>query len=313
MRNAPGAQGWLGDLFNANFGVPEGWFFWKGQLSEGVAGKGIVSITDQYSYSGRYSLRVSDDASNTDEVVAISDRNLVQPNTEYLVTARVKRVGTVLNPPPRDVEKAIFFTVTYHRNSPTGWDETRGEDFFVIDQTVTDRDWTLYSFTLTTPAEANRLSIRGRMQHQATGQVYFDDFAVVEGQVTRVKDGGSVPLAYALSQNYPNPFNPETRISYSLPKNAHVTIEIYNTLGQKVRRLVDENKAAGNYDVLWDGRNDAGNVVATGVYFYQLRTDDAKLTRRMLLLAPRSAPPPASMAATSFSRCRRGFTRSGRP
>ncbi|MDZ7292471.1 MAG: carbohydrate binding domain-containing protein [candidate division KSB1 bacterium] len=282
MRNAPGAQGWLGDLFNGNFGTPEGWFFWKGQMSEGVAGKGVVSISRDFAHSGDHSLLISDEATNPDEVVLIGERNPVKGNRVYQVSAWVKTVGVNTNV-PFDVEKSIFFTVTYHKEAP-GWAEMRGEDFFVIDQSVSDKDWTLYSFTLTTPPDANRMSIRGRFQHQATGKAYWDDFAVVEGQVTRVKDGAIVPAAYALSQNYPNPFNPETRISYSLPKNARVTIEIFNTLGQRVRTLLDEHKAAGNYEIVWDGRNDRGEMVATGIYFYQLRTADAKLTRRMLLM-----------------------------
>ncbi len=282
MRNAPGAQGWLGDLFNNNFGTPEGWFFWKGNLGQGTNGKGVVSLSRDFAHTGDNSLLVSDDAANPDEVVLIGNRNQVQPNRVYQVSAWVKTVGVNTNV-PFDVEKAIFFTVTYH-SAAAGWAEVRGEDIFVVDQSVTDKDWTLYSFLVTTPAEATRLSIRGRMQHQATGQVYFDDFAVVEGQVTRVKDGKTLPAAYALAQNYPNPFNPETRISYALPQDAHVTLEVYNALGQKVRTLFDAMQKAGTHEVFWDGRDVTGQNVASGLYFYQLRTKELKLTRRMLLV-----------------------------
>lgn len=282
MRNAPGAQGWLGDLFNNNFGTPEGWFFWKGNLGLGTNGKGVVSISRDFAHTGDHSLLVSDDATNPDEVVLIGERNAVQGNRVYQVSAWVKTVGVNTNV-PFDVEKAVFFTVTYHK-AEAGWAEVKGEDFFVIDQSVTDQDWTLYKFLLTTPADANRLSIRGRLQHQATGSVYWDDFAVVEGDITRVKDNRGVPLTYALDQNYPNPFNPETRITYALPKSARVTIEIFNTLGQKVRTLVDVDKPAGSYEIVWDGRNDHGQRVVSGIYFYQLRTAEAKLTRRMLLV-----------------------------
>jgi hypothetical protein len=247
-----------------------------------VAGKGVVSISRDFAHSGDHSLLVSDDATNADEVVLIGERNGVQGNRVYQVSAWVKTVGVNTNV-PLDVEKAIFFTVTYHKDE-AGWAEVSGQDFFVVDQSVTDKDWSLYSFTLTTPAEANRLSIRGRMQHQATGQVYFDDFAVVEGNVTRVKDQKRLPMAFALGQNYPNPFNPETRITYALPEPAHVTIAIFNALGQKVRTLVDVDKAAGSHEIFWDGRNDLGHTVGSGIYFYQLRTVDAKLTRRMLLI-----------------------------
>ncbi|MCG3120909.1 MAG: hypothetical protein ALAOOOJD_03804 [bacterium] len=282
MRNAPGAQGWLGDLFNNNFGTPEGWFFWKGNLSLGTNGKGVVSISRDFAHTGDHSLLISDDATNPDEVVLIGDRNPVKGNRVYQVSAWVKTVGVNPNV-PFDVEKGIFFTVTYHKDE-AGWAEVKGEDFFVIDQSVADKDWTLYKFLVTTPAEANRLSIRGRLQHQATGKTYWDDFAVVEGNITRVQDNKGLPLTFALDQNYPNPFNPETRITYSLPKNAHVKIEIFNALGQKVRTLVEVDKAAGSYEILWDGRNDLGQTVGSGIYFYQLRTPEAKLTRRMLLV-----------------------------
>jgi len=282
MRNAPGAQGWLGDLFNNNFGTPDGWFFWKGNLGQGSNGKGVVSLSRDYAHTGDHSLLISDDNTNPDEVVLIGERNGIQGNRVYQVSAWVKTVGVNTNV-PFDVEKSIFFTVTYHQDA-AGWAEVSGQDFFVVDQSVSDKDWYLYVFTLTTPANANRMSIRGRFQHQAIGSAYFDDFAVVEGNVTKVPGSNAGPAAYALSQNYPNPFNPETRISYALPLNAHVTIEIYNTLGQKVRTLVDADKTAGTHEVIWDSRNDGGQVVGSGLYFYQMQTPNAKLTRRMILM-----------------------------
>ncbi len=285
MRLAPGASGWIGDLYNANFGVPRGWFFWKGQMSEGVAGKGVVTISRDYAHTGDYSLLVSDDDTNPDEVVAISDRNPIEGNKVYTVQAYVKTEGVNLNPPPIDVEKAIFFTVTYH-TSDAGWAEISGQDFFVIDQTVADKDWTLCVFTLTTPENATRMSIRPRLQHQATGKVYWDDLAVVEGNITKLKDGEkeATPLVYRLTQNYPNPFNPETIILYTLPSNTKVSLAIYNLLGQKIRSLVDADQLAGEHQITWDGLNDAGEQVSSGVYYYILVTKDARLVRKMTLV-----------------------------
>ncbi len=95
---------------------------------------------------------------------------------------------------------------------------------------------------------------------------------------------GTIPEAFALSQNYPNPFNPTTNIEYSLPYAAQVQFEVYNTLGQRVRTLVSEYQEAGSYTVSWDSRDDAGNRVSSGVYFYRLRTEDFVQTRKMLLL-----------------------------
>jgi len=187
MYPAPGASGWIGDLFNANFGTPAGWSYWKSQMSEGVAGKGVVSITETYAHSGKYSLRVADDDTNGDEVVAMSDRTQVEPNTEYLIGAWVKLDG--VNPlPVFDVEKAIFFTVTFHSDAE-GWAETHGADFFVVNQTEADRDWALCTFRLRTEENDRRISIRARMQHWATGDVYWDDFFVVPIAQTMAGNG----------------------------------------------------------------------------------------------------------------------------
>ncbi|MFQ5584656.1 MAG: FlgD immunoglobulin-like domain containing protein, partial [Calditrichia bacterium] len=90
-----------------------------------------------------------------------------------------------------------------------------------------------------------------------------------------------------LNQNYPNPFNPETKISYALPQNSKsqkVTLTIYNQLGQQVRMLVNESKPSGRYDVVWDGRDDSGNQVASGVYVYQIRYGEHSAARKMILM-----------------------------
>ncbi|RKY84540.1 hypothetical protein DRQ11_11380, partial [candidate division KSB1 bacterium] len=87
-----------------------------------------------------------------------------------------------------------------------------------------------------------------------------------------------------LSQNYPNPFNPETNINYKLSKSGRVSIRIYNLLGQQVRLLVDEYKEAGYYTIKWDGKNNYGQEVPSGVYYYQIKADDFVQTKRMVLL-----------------------------
>jgi hypothetical protein len=283
MRNAPGAEGWLGGLFNANFGVTDGWFFWKEKMGSGEKDFGVVSITDEAAHTGNYSLLVSDDDTNPAEVVAISDRNPIQGNELYTVQAWVKTEGiNVLT--EEDVERSIYFTVTYHTDD-AGWAEVSGQDFFVIDQSVESKDWSLYSFTLTAPENATRMSIRARMQHQATGKVYWDDFAVFEGNETKVEEGVTViPVHYEMSQNYPNPFNPTTAINFSLPNTDHVELAIFNLLGEKVSTLIDSKKAAGSHQVVWNGIDDNGMMLSSGNYFYILSTSKAKLVRKMTLL-----------------------------
>jgi hypothetical protein len=79
-----------------------------------------------------------------------------------------------------------------------------------------------------------------------------------------------IPDVFALDQNYPNPFNPTTTVKYDLPEEATVTLKIYNVLGQEVLTLVSGTQAAGRYQAVWDGRNNFGTPVSSGVYFYRI-------------------------------------------
>jgi hypothetical protein len=100
------------------------------------------------------------------------------------------------------------------------------------------------------------------------------------------KDGvqDNLPKSFALSQNYPNPFNPVTEISYSLPEAAQVRLSIYNVLGRRVRTLVDENQNTGRKTVHWDGKDDRGSNVASGIYFYRLDAGEYTETKKMILM-----------------------------
>jgi hypothetical protein len=91
--------------------------------------------------------------------------------------------------------------------------------------------------------------------------------------------GMGIPEAYALNQNYPNPFNPETRITYSIPENAKVTLKVFNLLGQEVATLVNQDQTRGNYVALFEA-----NKLATGVYFYRLEAGKFAETKKMLLM-----------------------------
>jgi nitrate reductase cytochrome c-type subunit len=105
------------------------------------------------------------------------------------------------------------------------------------------------------------------------------------GLVTGVKVvSDQVPHSYALGQNYPNPFNPTTTINFSVPKTGTVNLSVYNSIGQLVKVLANDNYVPGTYQVAWNGRNSAGNLVASGVYFYRFAAKDYVSTMKMVLL-----------------------------
>jgi predicted GH43/DUF377 family glycosyl hydrolase len=93
-----------------------------------------------------------------------------------------------------------------------------------------------------------------------------------------------VPNEFALHQNHPNPFNPKTMIKYKIAKHAHVVLKVINSLGQEVRTLVNEEKPAGFYEAVWDGRDHFGQQVASGLYLYRLEANNFIQTRKMVLL-----------------------------
>ncbi len=99
------------------------------------------------------------------------------------------------------------------------------------------------------------------------------------GIPTGVHDDGFIIADFKLNQNYPNPFNPETTIKYSISKPGHVSVLVYNILGQTVARLVDRNQATGTYQVKFDGSN-----LSSGLYFYKLSVDSRESSIRKMML-----------------------------
>jgi len=93
-----------------------------------------------------------------------------------------------------------------------------------------------------------------------------------------------IPSAYILLPNYPNPFNPNTTIEFGLPSPSHVSLEIYNVLGQKVITLIDRNLPAGYHSTQWNSTDDNGNPVATGIYLYKLTAGEFTETKKMILI-----------------------------
>ena len=117
--------------------------------------------------------------------------------------------------------------------------------------------------------------------------IYFNTINFKETAVEDEEEERGLPQKFTLHQNHPNPFNPNTRIKFVVRNGQaplHVSLKIYNIRGQLVKTLIEEEKPPGDYGVIWEGRNNEGKEVASGIYFYQLTVKDRTFTRKMLLL-----------------------------
>ncbi|MFC1553150.1 putative Ig domain-containing protein [candidate division KSB1 bacterium] len=118
-----------------------------------------------------------------------------------------------------------------------------------------------------------------------TQKVSADDVTSRNFTITLSKDSNKlVPKSYFLNQNYPNPFNPITKIEYGIPESGLTRIVIFNSLGQKVRTLVNTEVQAGYHSIMWDSRDDLGTEVSTGVYFYRITSGNYFNTMKLLLI-----------------------------
>jgi hypothetical protein len=116
---------------------------------------------------------------------------------------------------------------------------------------------------------------------EVSGFSQLNDNEKVRLENTSVRE---IPTSFALQNNYPNPFNPTTTIKYQIPENAHVRLVVYNMLGQRVRTIVDQPQEAGYYSVQWDGRNDYGESVSSGIYVYRIKAGSFITSKKMNLI-----------------------------
>ena len=108
---------------------------------------------------------------------------------------------------------------------------------------------------------------------------------VIETNALSLNENLSIPTQFALHQNYPNPFNPSTQISFDIPEGSEiVTLNIYNVLGKKVSTLINNSMNPGRHKVEWNAKDNEGNPVASGIYFYELNTPSFTSRKKMLLI-----------------------------
>ena len=169
--------------------------------------------------------------------------------------------------------------------------------FFVYELTVTEQPWVILLNTsgLVTPGNNEDLNARVYGIPSSTDSVYIvvmtndPNVAVTNILVHRnvpsgIEDIDAIPTTWAVEQNYPNPFNPTTTIKYQMPQSAKVRLTIFNVLGQKVRTLLNSQVEAGYHQVVWDGLNDTGSRVSSGIYIFRFESDNYKQVKKMILM-----------------------------
>ena len=127
------------------------------------------------------------------------------------------------------------------------------------------------------------IAVRGSYAYVADGEngmnIIQNDLLVVSND-----DDPSLPESFELNQNYPNPFNPSTTISYALPEQSNVKLTVFDVRGQEITTLLDADKPEGNYEVQWNGMDQKGNPVSTGVYLCRLESGTISQTIKMVYL-----------------------------
>ncbi len=128
------------------------------------------------------------------------------------------------------------------------------------------------------------LSFFGRTQATIALQKAVQDLQDIPTDIDDNSDLTLLPTQIELSQNYPNPFNPSTTIQFTLPERTHISILVYNILGQQIQMLTDEVYPAGLHEVKWDGTNSTGDKVSSGIYLYKIASDEYSTSKKMVLL-----------------------------
>ena len=115
------------------------------------------------------------------------------------------------------------------------------------------------------------------MPMTVTGGLYYQTVGVTDTDP-------NLPVDFSLAQNYPNPFNMDTNIEFALPERTEASLDIYDVLGRHIRTVISGAFEPGRYTVSWNGVDDSGSTVTSGMYFYRLKTTTADLTGKMVLL-----------------------------
>jgi hypothetical protein len=288
---------WAGQDWGTNMEFPTGWYYWlpPNGGNDGLLNSGFENtvLTTEAAHSGLTSLKYSlpFTRASHDGFVGMKRVTLgsgVKEGDVIRLTAWLKASNLVpdsaaMYPGTWSVGLTPLWFAKGGNND--GYDVLQSSDYTWQFPAVTSFDWTPYTLDVTVPTGAKVLEIRTHVYARFTGTIYWDDIAFsVIGSATGVKGSQDVATTYELSDNYPNPFNPSTMINFAIPEAGRASLVVYNLLGQKVRTLSDEYRAAGRYQVSWDGRDDAGKVAGSGMYLYRLQSNQTTIVKKMLLV-----------------------------
>ena len=289
---------WAGQHWGSNLEYPTGWYYWMPPIggNDGELTKGYENtvVTTEAAHSGLKSLKfdLPFDRETQDGFVGMRrvelDPTIVEGTilrlTVWLKGANLVPDSAALYPGTWSVGLTPLWFAKGGNND--GYDVIQANDFTWQFPAATSFDWAPYTLDVTVPAGAKVLEVRLHTYSRFTGTIYWDDVTIeVIGTTTAVRDpNAEVPAVYELGQNYPNPFNPSTTISYGVPRNGEVTLVVYDMLGRQVRELARGYASAGRYTVTWDGHDDQGHVVGSGMYLYRLTAGDHAMVNKMVFV-----------------------------
>ena len=312
---------WAGQDWNSSVGVPTGWNYWlppvggnDGELSNGFEN---TVVTDEEAYTGLHSLKFDLPFDRAPHDAWVGTRRYLLNNgsmgkTALPETASQNDISTLSNVSAGDVLRisvwvkagnlvpdsaaaypgtwSVGITPIFHsgylNNDP--YDEIGAQDVVFTFPSVSAFDWTQFYVDVTVPDDPNvkSISVRPHVYSRFTGTVYYDNLTVENITLTTALSNKDkvIPKTLELGNNYPNPFNPSTTIEYAVPQSGNVTIDIYNLVGQRIKTLVDDAFSAGRYKTVWDGKDNAGVNVSSGIYFYSITSGNVSIVKKMVLI-----------------------------
>lgn len=227
------------------------------------------------------------------------DTTVVNGNTYYYRITAVDTIGNESTPSseaiafptgPTDVTLSSFTTDERFGAVTFVWQVTEAQNhagFHLLRGITPQGPFEKINEALILPEEGHQYRFKDRTieaNRTYTYQLQAVDNDGAVGVVRTVTLTVKPPATFELGQNFPNPFNPVTSISYALAEPSHVRITVYNLVGQAVRVLVDKDQPVGFHTIRWDGRNQRGQSVSSGIYLYQIEAGTFVDTRKMLLL-----------------------------